>query len=423
MRHWDRWIAALVLAATLASCTPAVQIRPGAGEASYVNPVLDRDFPDPSVLRTADGSFYVYATQSAASGRMLNVQVARSGNLVDWEHLGDALPAKPPWAERKQNFWAPHVIHDASLGKFFMYYSAEPDTANGKCLAVATADQPAGPFVDSGRPLVCGEGIEHIDPMAFDDPQTGKRLLYWGSGGRPIRVQELAADRLSFAAGSAPAVVLPADEHKPYQSIVEGVWVHYRNGTYFLFFSGDRCCSREPRYAVMVAKASDALGPFERFGADTGGSLILDRNGTWLAPGHNSVVADDAGEDWIIYHAIDAKRHSGGNLRQHGVVRVMLMDRIVYRDGWPRVEGNQPSVGAQPAPVVRPRVSRQAGPETHRRSTGQPVIGRPQPAKRVVQQGRSHAQRRDQRGQLAVEKDAENECVYPRSPVIEATSG
>jgi arabinan endo-1,5-alpha-L-arabinosidase len=43
---------------------------------------------------------------------------------------------------------------------------------------------------------VGGPSFEHIDPMAFDDPQTGKKLLYWGSGFRPIKVRELAKDRL-----------------------------------------------------------------------------------------------------------------------------------------------------------------------------------------------------------------------------------
>ena len=40
--------------------------------------------------------------------------------------------------------------------------------------------------------------------MAFHDPATGKRLLYWGSGFQPIKVQELSADRMSFAPGSKP---------------------------------------------------------------------------------------------------------------------------------------------------------------------------------------------------------------------------
>ena len=65
-------------------------------------------------------------------------------------------------------------------------------------------DSPAGPFVDMGMPLLLGMGFEYIDPMAFDDPVSGKRFLYWGSGFQPIKVQELAEDRMSFAPDSEP---------------------------------------------------------------------------------------------------------------------------------------------------------------------------------------------------------------------------
>ena len=111
---------------------------------------------------------------------MRNVQLARSRNLVDWDVLGDALPVKPGWASKTQDFWAPHVLEDG--GRYYLYYSAKPDaaltdTTRGLCLAVATADRPSGPFTDIGRPLVCGGGFVNIDPMAFDDPATGKRLL------------------------------------------------------------------------------------------------------------------------------------------------------------------------------------------------------------------------------------------------------
>lgn len=305
-------------------------------ERTYVNPVLPRDFPDPAVLRAPDGWFYAYATQSEANGKTLNLQVARSPDLVQWALLGDALPAKPRWAAGTQDFWAPHVIYDRQLDTYVMYYSAQPDAAEGKCLAVATARRPAGPFEDAGEPLLCGEGIEHIDPMAFDDPQSGKRLLYWGSGGKPIKVRELAGDRLRFLPGSAPVELVFPDASKPYRSLIEGVWVTFRKGMYYLFYSGDRCCTKEPSYAVMVARSSSASGPFEGLDAP-----ILQRNATWLAPGHNSIIQDDEGDDWIVYHAIDA-----GGTR----ARRMLLDRIVYRDGWPRVIGDQPSDQAQDAP-------------------------------------------------------------------------
>lgn len=305
----------------------------------YTNPVLDREFPDPAVLATDDRWFYAFATQGGHGDRMLNIQVARSRDLIQWQHLGDALPEKPRWAAAKQKFWAPHVLYDSAEKRYFMYYSAEPDHANGKCLAVATSAAPAGPFVDSGSPLLCGEGIEHIDPMAFDDPRTGTRLLYWGSGSRPIKAQALAADRVRFVPGSAPRDVLFPDRLRDYSSLIEGAWVIYRSGTYYLFYSGGLCCGPKARYALMVARADDALGPFESFARP-----ILEHSANWRAPGHNSVITDAEGTDWILYHAMRTVPH-----------RLMLLDRIVYRDGWPRIEGDQPSATRQRAPVASGR--------------------------------------------------------------------
>ncbi|HUE78760.1 MAG TPA: ATP-binding cassette domain-containing protein [Sphingomicrobium sp.] len=32
--------------------------------------------------------------------------------------------------------------------------------------------------------------------------------------------------------------------------------------------------------------------------------------------------------------------------------RIMLIDRIVWRDGWPRIEADSPSAGPRPAPAA-----------------------------------------------------------------------
>jgi len=323
------------MAAFLTSCASAPQGEFGAAGKTYLNPVLDRDFPDPAVLKAADGWFYAYATQNISGRKALNIQVARSRDLVHWDHLGDALPVKARWAATKQHYWAPHVIYDGARQRYFMYYSAEADAADGKCLAVASSAEPGGPFVDSGNPLLCGEGIENIDPMAFDDPKTGARLLYWGSGAKPIKVRELAPDRLGFLPGSSAVDLVFPDPSKKYQSLIEGAWVSYRDGSYYLYYSGDRCCADPARYAVMVARGAAALGPFKPLDG-----AILEANETWPAPGHNSIATDDAGDDWIIY---DAYR---------GDARVMMLDRIVYADGWPRVAGGHPSTTPQAAPAT-----------------------------------------------------------------------
>lgn len=314
--------------------------------ALYQNPVYDFDFPDPTVIRASDGYFYAYATQTNLNGNSINIQVARSVDLENWVHLGDALPVKPTWANQTQNFWAPHVLQFGET--YYMYYSADPNTRTGLCLAVATATSPAGPFTDKGSPLKCGGGFVNIDPMSYDDPQTGKKLLYWGSGFEPIKVQELAANRLDFAAGSQPVnLIFPINSSDPnmYRDLVEGAWVTFRNGYYYMFFSGDDCCTTA-HYSIMVARSTSATGPFQVLPENNG--VIVKGNEHWLGPGHNSVIRDDKSVDWMVYHAFHPNDRNRG--------RVMIMNRLIYgTDGWVRAEGGSPTKETRVAPFINRR--------------------------------------------------------------------
>ena len=311
-------------------------------EAAYVNPILDHDFPDPAIILAPDGFYYAYGTQTCPDEEWINIQVARSADLIRWEQLGDALPDKPDWARTTQDFWAPSVIYDGST--YFLYYSATPDVCHhhqrGHALAVATSDCPAGPFVDMGMPLLLGAGFEFIDPHAFDDPATGRHLLYWGSGFQPIRVQELAPDRMSFAPGSSAIdLIWPNGEDGGFPRLVEAAWVIYHGGFYYLFYSGDNCCGPDADYGVMVARSDHAEGPFETL-EDAKGvphSLILFKNDRWLAPGHNCIVIDEAGDYWIVYHAIDVERPRQRQEDEINSRRILLMDRIEWHDDWPWV--------------------------------------------------------------------------------------
>ncbi|UOQ73570.1 family 43 glycosylhydrolase [Hymenobacter cellulosilyticus] len=75
--------------------------------ATYQNPILNEDFPDPTIIRASDGYYYAYGTQTKYQGQIINMQVARSRDLVQWELLPDALPQKPRWASATQKLWAP----------------------------------------------------------------------------------------------------------------------------------------------------------------------------------------------------------------------------------------------------------------------------------------------------------------------------
>lgn len=103
MHHWSLTLIPLA-AFALGSC--ATPFGRAVAPKVYANPVLDADFPDPAVVRAPDGYYYAYGTQGERNGKWNNIQLARSADLVTWEHVGDALPAKPEWASKTQEFWS-----------------------------------------------------------------------------------------------------------------------------------------------------------------------------------------------------------------------------------------------------------------------------------------------------------------------------
>ncbi len=318
-----------------------LNVPSGTGDANTAkkNPVFNFDFPDPTAINV-NGTYYAYATQGRHDGKMNNIQVASSTDLFNWKYLGDALPQKPTWANH--SFWAPDVLYDSAIKKYVMFYSGKAiDTTYDKCIGVAFADQPAGPFVDKGTPLIWGKGFTNIDPMAMVDPKTGKKILYWGSGFVPISVREMTDDWKDFKEGSVATPVVSPEE-KEYSKLIEGAWVDYHDGQYYLYYSGDNCCGDRANYAVMVARADNAFGPFERMGEanGSGSSVVLEKDKDWFAPGHNSIVKDDKGNTWIAYHAIwpneaEMERKNGNDKY---VRRVMCIEPVIYKNGWPVVE-------------------------------------------------------------------------------------
>ena len=294
------------------------------------NPVLDMNFADPTVITGHDGKYYAYATNSGHDGKTFHIQVAVSDDLKKWDLSGDALPEKPSWASH--DFWAPHVLYDKALKKYIMFYSGEStDTLIGKCQGVAFSDSPLGPFTDKGEPLLCGEGFVNIDPMAIIDPATNKKLLYWGSGFKPIKVQELSDDWKSFKKGSTAKDLVPPGKEKDYTRLLEGAWISFHDGYYYLYYSGDNCCGDKASYAVMVARSKKSMGPFTRLGEanGTGNSVVLEKDEMWNAPGHNSIIRDKDGREWIVYHAIKRSQPKAG--------RVMCIKPVSYQNGWPAV--------------------------------------------------------------------------------------
>ena len=309
----------------------------GSKQTIYTNPIINADFPDPSVIHVPGDGYYAYATHDEFSGTINNIQLCKSDDLVNWSAPVGALTEPPIWAKTCNKFWAPQVIKVGN--QYRLYYAAEPDTKDGMCLALAVSNEPHG-FTDIGKPLaqVPGSTYKMIDPCFFYDTKSGKNLLFYGSAHEPISVVELADDGFSFI--SKPIAVLQPNPGVKFETLREGAFVTYqpRFDRYFLWVSGDNTWA-ENGYAVSVFWSDDPQKTFEPIPAD---HLVLKPDKNWDSPGQNCILTDQDGQDWIIYHAVDTQDRYIKNTTVFK--RKMCMDKVIYNEeGWPSIQNNSPS--------------------------------------------------------------------------------
>src|SRR5687768_4002958 len=161
MRVRARWgLVAAVLLCGLLLPTGSPTAAPGRA-ATYWNPVVRTDFPDPFVL--SEGPLlHAYATNSMGS----NIQVLSSTDGADWRAHGDALPSLPAWAARGHT-WAPAVLKVGT--GYVLYFTARHRTAGIPCIGAATGPSPRGPFGDPApHPVMCQpDRGGSIDPSPF----------------------------------------------------------------------------------------------------------------------------------------------------------------------------------------------------------------------------------------------------------------
>lgn len=306
-------------------------------QSTYNNPLINADFPDPSVIFVPGEGYYAYATHDESSPTINNIQLSKSDDLVHWSEPVGALAEPPSWAKTCNKFWAPQVVKVGN--QYRLYFAAEPDTKNGMCLALAVSSEPHG-FTDIGKPLaqIPGSDYRMIDPCFFYDAKSGKSLLYYGSAHEPISVVELAEDGYSFI--SKPVDVLQPKPGVKFETLREGSFVTYQPqfDRYFLWVSGDNTWA-ENGYAITVFWSDDPMKEFKPIPTN---HLILKPNEHWDSPGQNCILTDAAGEDWIIYHAVDSNDRFIATTSVFK--RKMCADKILYdQEGWPYIKDSSPS--------------------------------------------------------------------------------
>lgn len=320
---------------------------------TFCNP-LAPEMADPSLCRGDDGNFYIYAT----GGRLFTTSDFQSchyeGNKVSISQEVFNYCKAGMQSEGKSGdpaLWAPDITR-VGKNKYLMIYSGSYwGGESHSAIGVAEAENPMGPWTH--HPMILNSetsGVHNsIDAQFFID-DDGSKFLVWGSfnGIYVIPLNDEGTAAKYGDSGKDSKVKIAGTSF-------EGSYIFKRNGYYYYIGSIGKCC--EPQvggrlddhpYSLIVARSKSIYGPY----VEENGLAIMDCNeGTWyqdgrhkiflgngnrfVAPGHNGeVFTDDEGKDWIAYHAWDLTDVSQ---------RKLLIDRVVWENGWPRVRWMDPN--------------------------------------------------------------------------------
>lgn len=296
-----------------------------------LEPAWEGYLADPFVLRVGEG-FYAYGTGGPKPGAPM--PILRSADLSTWEIVGHAFDALPG-----QSNWAPEVAFRDGL--YHLYYSSGGPEGEGHRIRLAVGESPEGPFRLLPGAVIPGEPFS-IDAHPFRDPSDGAWYLFFakdffdGRVGTGIAAAPLGDNMASLTAQPTPIMRSSADwqifernrlwHGRRWEAwhTVEGPFVVFRNGLYWLFYSGGLW--KGSGYGIGCLFAEAVLGPYDPAAAKDGPNM-LQSSDSLRGPGHCSIFVGPDGEDRIAFHAWD----------EGFAARRMYIARLMWESGGPRV--------------------------------------------------------------------------------------
>ncbi len=279
---------------------------------------------DPSVMKAADGYYYMYQTDASygnAHDGHGHFHARRSKNLVDWEYLGGTMTVAPAWVRDSLNsirtrqglplisnpnygYWAP-CVRKVSDNLYRMYYAIVIDNyiKTGKSTAEAfdgswterafigmaeTTDPASNKWTDKGF-VICSSSdkgknwsrkstsdwdgyfkFNAIDPSFIITPSGEHWLIYgsWHSGIAAVQLDPSTGktkEKLPESWGTAESI-------KPYGKLIftrengsrwqgaEAPEIVYHDGYYYLFLAYD---ALDIPYNTRVLRSKNVDGPYE----------------------------------------------------------------------------------------------------------------------------------------------------------------
>lgn len=264
------------------------------------NPILPGHFADPSITKF-DGKYYIYSTTVS---KFMEPMVWVSSDLQTWEIQSLGITGE-------HLFWAPSVIKGDD-NKFYLYYSNGYDF---KC-HLYIGQSPVGTWKYYG---LVDQGF---DLEIFRDPVTSK--VYGTTSNPASRPRLVEFESNPKAVGYMTKVIREMNLEGHFFDYSEGAYLLYRNGWYYLMFSGGRCQTED--YKINYARSKNIWGPYE----DAPNNPLLTKNPekNIFGPGHHSVFSVNS-QYFVVYHRQDFNHYPTCGERQ------ICIDKMEFdNDGW-----------------------------------------------------------------------------------------
>lgn len=300
--------------------------RPGPGE--YPNPLNECPAADPGIV-VHGNTWYAFTTG-------LKQYRSRDAGHT-WEDLGRFVQPPAGYVD----FWAPEVYHID--GRWVAYFNMRTAPGQFNKIYVATSDNLEKGWTLNPTPIAGDPNYSMIDATMFLD-RDGTRYLIWkddiqGTLTKRISIGRLSADGLSRVGPATQIlhVTLPWEGNS-----VEGPSMLYRNGLYYLFYSGN-LYTANGHYAVGVARATSPLANFDSGKHPT---PILRGDDRVASPGHQFITdvrIHGEQKQMIFYHGYSWYDADGRQLPTPQT-RKLMMDELHWdSEGWPWVNDGTPS--------------------------------------------------------------------------------
>ena len=289
--------------------------------ATFRNPVILADCPDPSMCRAGDYVYMVTTTMHFMPG----APVMRSKDMVHWEivsYIFDGIDS-PEYSFEAENGktgygagqWATSIVHHK--GKFYAWF-----IVNDVGGFMYTADRPEGPW----RLLSRGPYL-HDGSLVFDD--DGRVYVFHGSG----HVTEMKEDLTGAKPGGLDRQLFERGEET---ALLEGSAAFKKDGYYYLMMVSCFLPNHPRREVCYRSKSLDGEWEkkvileteFENWGGVGQGCVVECPDGKWRA-----MVFQDRG----------------------GLGRIPCLMGVTWKDGWPILgnrEGKIPSDFTKPYPSL-----------------------------------------------------------------------